>query len=111
MSGMFGTKWTNPYGEWSDTNPAIPIWGAALRGLTMEQVNFGLDAISNSGAVFVPVAPEFKEFCVGQKQHHEHLAIKKATREFNNNQKLIEHKPRTRSVGKSHLDKFFGRTK
>ena len=111
MSGMFGTKWTNPYGEWNNENTTIGIWGAALRGLTMDQVSFGLDAISNSGVKFVPTAPEFKEFCVGKKREAFHIAIEQATKEFNANQKRLAHKTINKDVGQSHIDKFFGITK
>jgi hypothetical protein len=106
MSGMFGSKWTNPYGEWSDDNPTIAIWGAALRGLTMEQVNLGLDSIANSGLKFVPVAPEFKEYCTGPKQHWEHARIDRATEEFDENQKRLEHCKVNREVGNKAISKI-----
>lgn len=103
---MFGEKWNRPYGEWSDSNPTINIWGAALRGLSMEQVMVGLDAVSNSGEKFVPTAPEFKKLCVGEKQHHEHIAIQHATREFNENQKRLAHKPINKEVGREHIEQM-----
>ena len=110
MSGMYGEKWNRPYGEWDEKNPTIAIWGAALRGVTADQVDIGLKAVADSGSAFIPTAPEFKEFCVGKKQHHEHLAIDKATREHNENMKRITHNKINREVGKKHIDIFFGRT-
>jgi len=103
MAGMFGTKWTGPYGEWSDDNPTIAIWGAALRGITMDQVTFGLDAISNSGLEWPPAAPKFKEYCTGPKQHWEHAAIEKATEEFDENQKRLEHCKINKDVGEKAI--------
>jgi hypothetical protein len=102
---MFGTKWTNPYGEWSDTNPTIAIWGAALRGLTMEQVLFGLDSVANSGTKFVPTAPEFKEFCTGPAEHWEHARMRKADEDYE--QLRLEHKKINKDVGREALKKLF----
>jgi len=99
MSGMFGDKWNRPYGEWDEKNPSIAIWGASLRGLTMDQVMFGLDAIANSGTKFVPTAPEFKEFCTGPPEHWEHARMLKHTLEFKSNQKRLAHQKINKEVG------------
>jgi hypothetical protein len=106
MSGMFGEKWNRPYGEWEDSNPTINIWGAALRGLTMEQVLDGLDAVANSGATFVPTAPEFKEICLGPKEHWEHARLEASTREHNENMKRLTHNKINKEVGRDHLKKW-----
>jgi len=100
MSALFGTKWSNPYGEWNEENKTIPIWGAALRGLTSEQVEFGLNEISNSGSTYVPTAPEFKEYCIGPKEHCEHKRMRLT--EEQNKTNLLERKDKalTRAEGK-----------
>lgn len=106
MAGMFGEKWTRPYGEWDEKNPSIGIWGASLRGLTEDEVTAGMDTIANSGAKFVPTAPEFKEFCLGPKEHWEHARMRVAQAGYDANQKRLEHKKINREVGKKHLDEM-----
>ena len=103
---MFGEKWNRPYGEWDDKNPTIGIWGAALRGLTPEQIDTGLEAVSNSGGKFIPTAPEFKEFCTGPKEHWEHAQMRKAQREYVEGQKRLEHKKINKDVGRKHLSQI-----
>jgi hypothetical protein len=106
MAGLFGSKWTSTFGEWSETNPTIAIWGAALQGLTEEQLDIGFKAVSDSGADWQPAAPKFKALCLGPANHHEHLAIIKADREFKENQKLLASKTHNREIGLAAMKKI-----
>ncbi len=72
---------------------------------TQEQLDRGLAKARIDESDFFPSVGKFIKWCK-PPQHHEHLAMAKATREFNANQKLLEHKNRTPEVGKKALEKI-----
>jgi len=64
MGAMFGHTWASQYGE-SPTGLAGDTWGAALAGVTPQQVADGLRATLALGEEFPPSAPRFRALCFG----------------------------------------------
>jgi len=76
MAGIFGTKWTNSMGI-DPTNDNAKTWRAVLRGVSDEQIDKGLVAFSDTAAVFIPAATEFKALCKYNGMTREQAAFKK----------------------------------
>ena len=105
MSGLYGEKWSNQYGEWSEKSSTVAIWGAALKGLNEDEIKNGLNAVCEQGSPFVPTAPEFKKLCKGDSEHWEHKAFEIQARETA--ERLALPKPeRNLDVGEKFLSQW-----
>ncbi|MAK37929.1 MAG: hypothetical protein CMC15_17350 [Flavobacteriaceae bacterium] len=58
MAEMFGTKWTNHYGDEPNTT-----WAVGLAGLTDKHIARGLNKVIDSGSEWPPSLPTFKAMC------------------------------------------------
>lgn len=60
MTGIYGHTWTSTYND-----EAMKIWGATFtrRGLTREDLRYGISKAINQGNQFPPNLPEFLELC------------------------------------------------
>lgn len=58
MTRIFGHRWTSAYGEMDDST-----WKRGLRGLTPQQIGFGLTACIRRPAAWPPTLPEFRALC------------------------------------------------
>ena len=81
MAEMYGTKWTNHYG---DTPNAT--WAAGLAGLTDRHIDRGINAVMDSGDEWPPSLPKFKSLCKSgegwqSRQTHVPLLTKEQTEE------------------------------
>jgi len=115
MTGMFGGLWVNHFGEWDDGNTAIAIWGAALRGLSEDDIKKGLAAVSDAGASAfypVPTAPQFKELCRGPQEHPEHVRMSMADKYNKENRKRLRADKadpvKQKAANKDHMKKLRG---
>lgn len=62
MGGIFGTKWTNSHGI-DPTNHNGKTWRAVLKGISEKQIQDALNVFSDTGAIYIPTATEFKDLC------------------------------------------------
>jgi len=81
MAGIFGTKWTNSMGT-DPTNLNAKTWRAVLKGVTDEQIQTGLNAFADTGAVFIPAATEFKALCRYNGSNREQAAFEAQASKF-----------------------------
>jgi hypothetical protein len=58
MAEMFGTKWTNHYGD-----TPLTSWAVALADLTDRHIARGIRAVMDSGSEWPPSLPAFKAMC------------------------------------------------
>jgi len=77
---------------------------------SIEQINAGLAHARRDESDFFPSVGKFVKWCKPE-EHHEHIANRMATREFNANQKALEHKPKNREVGQRHIKEFLDKLK
>lgn len=63
LSGLYGTKFTNPFGANPDGATGA-LWQAALGDLSDEQLRHGLSKVVTAGDTFCPAAPEFRALCL-----------------------------------------------
>lgn len=61
---MYGHTWASQYGA-AASGSAAETWGAALAGLSAQQLADGLRACVSSGDEFPPTAPRFRALCFG----------------------------------------------
>jgi hypothetical protein len=72
---------------------------------TEEMINKGLEQARKDPSDFLPSVGKFITWCKPQ-DHHEHLAIDKATREFDANRKLLDNKTHDREYAKEQIRKI-----
>lgn len=60
MSSMYGHKWVSSYGDQVDPDK---VWAACLKGISREQINYGLNQCAIRGLEWPPSAPEFRAMC------------------------------------------------
>lgn len=69
MAEIF-TDWTHKHGE----SDELDVWRAGLKGITDEQLKFGVKQAADSGKSFSPNLPEFKDMCLGSLEKRLGLA-------------------------------------
>ena len=61
MGSMFGHKWVSSFGR--DVDPDR-VWASCLKGISKDQIKFGLNQCALTGREWPPSAPEFRLMCL-----------------------------------------------
>lgn len=61
MSSMYGHKWVSSFGDEVDPDK---VWASCLKGISRDQIKFGLNQCATSGREWPPSAPEFRLMCL-----------------------------------------------
>jgi hypothetical protein len=71
MGSMFGHKWVSSFGPEVDPDR---VWASCLKGISKDQIKFGLNRCALTSREWPPSAPEFRGMCLDE-QDWEHKRI------------------------------------
>jgi len=110
MGSMFGHKWVSSFGR--DVDPDR-VWASCLKGISKDQIKFGLNQCALAGREWPPSAPEFRLMCLDSPDW-EHKRIAQAEQEWQQTRKdlyALEDQGRKERIKKAadvHLSKMKG---
>ncbi len=111
MGSMYGHKWVSSYGEEVDPDK---VWAACLRGISPEQIKFGLNQCAVLGLEWPPSAPEFRALCCDDAGKEQRIfdARARETAEYLKSEQLRitdqGKQERTRAKGASTIESLRG---
>lgn len=63
MARLYGHKWTSNFGDQVDPGN---VWAACLRGISADQIRFGMSELVRLECEWPPSGPEFRGMCSGE---------------------------------------------